>query len=216
MKNEKIAKEGLLIGMAFVPLVYYLIVKDQLPDKIAVHWNHKGEADGFGSPMFILLMPLVIYLVMLVVPKLDPRRSALKDFPDTYYKIRFASMLLLSAIGIFVIVHGLGYNILPTRIITAAAFGLMAFIGNYFGKLRPNWFVGIRTPWTLESDYVWRKTHLLGGRIWVAGGLIAAINAFLIPEKYLVLTVVVAVLVLGLIPVVYSYVLFKQHKESKI
>jgi uncharacterized membrane protein len=215
MKNQKLIKEVWLLLMVLIPVIYYLFVYNRLPAEIPIHWNYKGEIDRYGSPLILLLIGPAMYLLMMILPKLDPRRSALKDFPETYYKIRFASLLLLMAVSMFVLLYAQGYQIPPTRFVAAAAFGIMAFIGNYFGTLRSNWFIGIRNPWTLESDYVWRKTHLMAGRLWVPGGLLAMIGSFVLPEKILPFLLVLAVLVLGIIPTVYSYVIFRQNKQSK-
>lgn len=91
---------------------------------------------------------------------------------------------------------------------------LFAFLGNYMYNIKPNYFVGIRVPWTLNSDYNWKKTHQLGGRIWFIGGILITIISLLIPAVYahIVLTVVLAIMVI--IPIGYSFILFKKEKDN--
>jgi len=85
--------------------------------------------------------------------------------------------------------------------------------GNYFQTIKPNYFIGIRTPWTLESPEVWKKTHRLGGQIWFVGGLVIAVCSMLIPSVYSMKIVIASFLILALIPVIYSYLYFRDNKK---
>jgi uncharacterized membrane protein len=93
---------------------------------------------------------------------------------------------------------------------------LIAGLGNYMTTVKPNYFVGIRTPWTLQSDAVWRKTHQMGGRWMVAGGLLSAVLVFVVPMPYTVGVVVGIILLSTIIPVVYSYIYFRQEKARQL
>ena len=104
------------------------------------------------------------------------------------------------------------------NVILSGVLILFMVLGNYFGKLRPNYFVGIRTPWTLENETVWLKTHRLGGKVWVYGSLIMLIAKFLLPmEPFFIFIFIGFTLIIALIPIVYSYLLYKKmEKEGQI
>jgi uncharacterized membrane protein len=92
---------------------------------------------------------------------------------------------------------------------------LFAMLGNYFQTVRPNYFIGIRTPWTLENEQVWKNTHRLGGRLWIVGGFLIAILAFFINNNHLfsiIFGVIISLIVI--VPVVFSYTEFKKEKNT--
>jgi len=189
----------------------------QLPPTVATHWNVRGEADGFSSRLVaVSIMPLVI-LVMTglfnVLPRLDPRRANYSKFIGTYWLIANAVILFILIGHGMIVATGLGYPVKIGRTMPIGVGLLFIVLGNYLTRVEPNWFIGIRTPWTLSSDTVWRKTHRTGGWLMVLGGIVIAACAFFPPGAFLPLFIA-AVLIMAVIPIVQSYVLWKREQSK--
>jgi uncharacterized membrane protein len=187
----------------------------QLPPTVATHWNVRGEADGFSSRLVaVSIMPLVI-LVMTglfnVLPRLDPRRANYSKFIGTYWLIANAVILFILIGHGMIVATGLGYPVKIGRTMPIGVGLLFIVLGNYLTRVEPNWFIGIRTPWTLSSDTVWRKTHRTGGWLMVLGGAAIAACAFFPPAAFLPLFIA-AVLLMAVIPIVQSYILWKREQ----
>lgn len=190
----------------------------KLPAKIITHWNFYGQADGWGSrdfhSIFFPGLLIVMYALFNFVPNFDPRKERYEEFSKVYLIMR--NLILSALAGIFVAstMVNLGYD-LNMGVVTATIIGLMMiFLGNYFGKLKRNWFVGIKSPWTLSSENVWNKTHRLGGKLFMIWGLGMIIAPWL--NSYLGMGILLGGILVILISVnVYSYLLFKQEKKSK-
>lgn len=145
------------------------------PDEIPVHWGIGGEPDRYGGRFEgLLLAPLIalgMYGLLLVLPKIDPRRAHYERFSDVYALLRTAIVALLAGIHLIMVLWARDVPV-DTGLATPLMIGLLLMVlGNYLGKLRSTWFVGIRTPWTLSSEESWNKTHRLGGKLFVAVGL---------------------------------------------
>ena len=145
------------------------------PERIPVHWNAAGQIDRYGGKVEgLLLLPataLGIYLLMLLMPRIDPGRKNYALFTGSYATIRVAVLTVLA--GIYGVTHLVlrGYAVDMAALMPLGTGGLLVVIGNLMGKIRPNWFVGIRTPWTLSSKEAWIRTHRLGGWLFVVIGL---------------------------------------------
>jgi immunity protein, SdpI family len=186
-----------------------------LAPRIPTHWNMRGVPDGYSPRLFaVLIVPAVIVVVngmFRVLPRIDPRRVNYDKFRDTYWLFANAVCLFLLGIHVLVIANGLGYPVAMSRLLPAAMGLLFIVLGNYLSRVQPTWFVGIRTPWTLSSDAVWRKTHRTGGITFVVAGLVMVGAAFLSPT---VNWIVLGIAVLGavIVPVVQSYVLWRREQ----
>ena len=204
---------GLVI--AALALIVSIWAYPQLPPTIATHWNMRGTADGFsGRATAVLIMPLVIIgLTGLfnVLPKLDPRRANYAKFIDTYWLIANAVILFILIGHGMIVATGLGYPVKIDRFMPIGVGLLFIVLGNFLTRVEPNWFIGIRTPWTLSSDTVWRKTHRTGGWLMVVGGFVLAASVFLPHGAFLPL-LIAAILIVAVIPVVQSYVLWKREQ----
>ena len=204
---------GLVI--AALAVVVSIWAYPQLPPTLATHWNVGGTADGFSSrATAVLIMPLVIIgLTGLfnVLPKLDPRRANYAKFIDTYWLIANAVILFILIGHGMIIATGLGYPVKVDRFMPIGIGLLFIVLGNYLTRVEPNWFIGIRTPWTLSSDTVWRKTHRTGGWLMVVGGFVLAASVFL-PQGAFLPLLIAAILIVAVIPVAQSYVLWKREQ----
>lgn len=157
---------SLILG-AFVLLAWYAYFS--LPETVAVHWNAQGEADGYGSKGFgIILFPaiaLVLYGIFRIVPRIDPRRKNILEFQSTYEQfIMVMEGFFLYVFMLFVAWNsGIAFSFV-TGLIPAFAV-LMYYLGNLLEHAKQNYFIGIRTPWTLANEKVWNETHARTGRL---------------------------------------------------
>ncbi len=191
-------------------------VYSRLPSPMATHWGINGQPNGYSSRVVgAFLMPalaLVLWAFLRGLPIIDPRRANYARFQGTYDLVVNAVITLLAAIHVVVLGTALHWPV--PRIDRMAPLGvgaLMLLLGNVLPRARPNWWFGIRTPWTLSSDTVWTRTHRVGGYFMTAAGAIAICSVFLPPAAGFVVFMV-AVLGASLASVVYSYVVWKEEQ----
>jgi uncharacterized membrane protein len=183
------------------------------PDRVPIHWNLQGEVDGYGSKAFgLLLTPLIaagLYLLLLFIPRIDPGRSNLENSAKAYGAIRIALMVFLTALHIVCVSAALGAKVSMNLFMGLAMGALFIVLGNYMGKLRPNWFAGVRTPWTLSSQLSWTKTHRAAGPVFMAMGVGMLLLGF-VPRGWMLATVLSLdfLAIIGL--VVYSYLVWRR------
>jgi uncharacterized membrane protein len=185
------------------------------PDRAASHWNISGEVDGYMQKAWALfLMPavsLVMFLFFLLLPKIDPLRENIKKFKKYFDRFILLIIIFLFYIYILTILWNIGQRFNMGQLMAPAIGILFFYAGVLVGEAKMNWFVGIRTPWTLSSEKVWDKTHKLGAKLFKISGVIA-IFGFLFPAQAFLLILVPAV-VSALYSVIYSY--FEYRKEKK-
>lgn len=186
------------------------------PARIPVHWGLHGSVDRYGGrPEGLLLPPImaaVVYVLLLLVPLIDPGRANYARFAGAYYAIR-ASILVLFAL-LYGVMHLVirGYAVDVPRAVGLLVGGIFFVLGNLLGKIRPNWFVGVRTPWTLSSKLSWTHTHRAAGWVFIVGGI--AVMAAGVFQTAVAVAVAVAVMGGGLIgTVVYSYLVWRRDPD---
>lgn len=216
MKPTSLSKEILLWVIILIPLVYLAVVWQELPERVPVHFNLKGEADGWAGKTaligIVFLTTAALNLLLLIIPNIDPKRK-LEYMGSKYHQLRFILIIFMAALSVFIIYNAQHQDTFQLNILFILLGGLFVALGNYFQAVRPNYFIGIRTPWTLESEQVWRKTHRLGGILWIAGGLLMILLA-LFPDsgiRQVLFLIVVAIMVV--VPVVYSFVEFRKEQR---
>ncbi len=201
-----------LILLCFIIGIYFY---PRMPDEMASHWNAQGEVDGYTSKaecLFIMpIMFIVLGLVFIIIPRVDPKKENIEKFRKYYDIFIILFFLFMFTIYIQVILWNLGIKIIP-NIIVLIGFGVIFF---YCGILcensKMNWFIGIRTPWTLSSETVWDKTHKIGGKLFKIAGIVSILGIFF--QKYLIFFTIVPISVVAIFTIVYSYVEYK--KETK-
>jgi uncharacterized membrane protein len=204
----------LIIAAAFIASA---VVYSSLPGRIPTHWNLRGEVDDWSGRAWgawmIPVMLVFLWGLMRWLPSIDPRGSNYVKFGGAFEGIMLAVMLFMFGMHALVLREALGYPVAVERVLPVGIGILFVVIGNLLPRARPNWFVGIRTPWTLSSDRVWEKTHRVGGRLFVAGGILMTVAGFF-PGDYLpwVPGVVIAVCALG--AVIYSYLEWRKEKSA--
>lgn len=188
-----------------------------LPEQVPSHWNMAGEVDGYSSRLFhVLFFPsliLFMYIIMSFAPVLDPRPESYKKFINVYEGFRWLMVGFFMLLYVATTLFALGYPLSIGKIVRFAIGLLLAFIGNYFGKVRHNYTFGIKTPWTLASEEVWNKTHRTSGPLWVVTGLLWMLSIF-IPEKLAFSIGMGTLIVVSLYGYIYSYILFQKLKKQ--
>lgn len=210
-------KELPIISIILLPFVYLAIIWNKLPQKVPVHWNIRGEVDRYGEKtemiLIPILLPLLVYLIFLVVPKIDPNNK-LNKMGNKLNSLKFVLTTLMSGLALFLIFSAHHQNFTNPNLIFVFV-GLMYLVfGNYFKTIKANYFIGIRTPWTLESETVWKETHRLAGKLWLAGGLLVIISALFLDDNMNVLTFFIITGIITLVPAVYSYFIFKKENKA--
>jgi uncharacterized membrane protein len=185
-----------------------------LPEQIPTHWNIRGEVDGYGSRWTLFLLPAFMAALLVLfyfLPALSPKSFEVDTFRSTYLYI------MVLVVGLFACMQGvLLYVVSRTvaggpapdigRAFIAGMFLFFGLMGNVLGKVRKNFYIGIRVPWTLASDRVWNDTHRMAARLWVAGGML---GFGLVALGAPLLVAIVLLFAVALVPVIYSFVHYK-------
>ncbi len=217
MGNRKqllIASGVVLIAMVLASLWAWFVLPGDA--RVPIHWNVRGEVDGYGDKAFgLFLAPVVTAAVsglFALLPAIEPRRKHLMQSSKLYTAIWIGLLALMAIVHALIITTATGLMTGPTRLPIAGVGLLFIVLGNYLGKSRSTFFMGIRTPWTLSSELSWRKTHRLGGWLFMALGLAMIVTVFAAPA-------LLAWVVLGgvgatvLVVTVYSYIVWKNDPE---
>ena len=219
MKKNITAADLLVYMIMAIPPIYLALHYHSLPQTIPLHFNFHG-ADGYGdksqSWVFISIITLVsfaMYAFLKNIMSIDPKRPAASS-ASLFHKIAVMMVVFLSILEI-IILKAMQGNMFSLEKLLLPCMGIFfSLLGNLMLNIKPNYFVGIRVPWTLENDDNWRKTHRLAGKLWFAGGIIAAITAILLPYKYAFICFIAIVSVITIIPVIFSYQYFRKHQTS--
>lgn len=197
---------------------FALGVYARLPQRIPSHWNLQGEVDGWmDKPWGPFMQPAIATLMLgllWLLPRIDPRRANVEHFAEDRRLIVNLIILFMAVVQGATFAHALGWPVQVDRVILAAIGLLFVGLGNYLPRIRSNWFMGIRTPWTLDNERVWRATHRVGGRTFVAAGLVMALAA-LLPEPLREWTAGAAIAVAVAVPLVYSYVAYRRDLAGR-
>lgn len=184
---------------------------------VPIHWNAAGEVDGYAGRLVALGFPVLLgaglLAVLTLLPRLEPRRTNLQRSAGAYRAIATTSIGFVVVLHGFVVAVALGASLDATRVLGIAVGMLLVLVGNWMPKVRSNWFVGIRTPWTLSSESTWRRTHRVGGRLFVGGGLLMAITALVAPSVMTIRAIAIGAALLALGTVAYSYVVWRNAAD---
>ncbi|MEZ0542118.1 alpha/beta fold hydrolase [Fibrella arboris] len=211
---EKLSRtsEWLIVFLTLLPLVYLAFIWPALPVEIPTHFDAEGHPNQYNGKtalgIGLLIYSGLMYGLLRILPSIDPNKRLNSA---SYARIRFTLTLFLSGLAILIlyIIQSGKTGSIVSDLIVSAVFLLLAAMGNVMLTVPQNYFVGIKTPWALASKENWRRTHRMAGKLWVFGGLIAfVLSLFLPPAAKSVLTIGVVV-VLAVVPYVYSYQLFK-------
>lgn len=212
----------LIIGgglLSLISLAVGFIAYPHLPDKVPIHWNAAGQIDGWGSAwqgaFMIPLTMLGVYLLLIFLPKIDPKKKSYAQMSKAYTIMCLVIMLFFTILYFGTIGTALGYFEGFPSLVQLGVGALFIILGNYMGKLKHNYFMGIKTPWTLASEEVWYRTHRMAGPFWVIGGLLFMASSFF-QEGIVTKAVIIIVFGIIAIPAVYSYVIYKRLENENI
>ncbi len=216
---NKILNKIIWLVMA-APAIYLALVWNKLPERVAMHFNLSGTPDRYGNKSELLIMVVIImavnigvYFLLSNVYRIDTKRNG-KENKDRLERMAFAVSVFIASLTCYIIYNcmqggGSPFNI---RLIFGSIGLLWCIMGNYMYNIKPNYFAGFRTKWTLNNEENWKKTHLLAGKLWFTGGLFLAIACLFSTEKMAVIIFIFVTLVITIIPGVYSYRLYKKQK----
>lgn len=202
-------------GLIGAMLVFSAVIYSRLPARVPIHWNINGVADDYGTrelaALFVPGLSLGLWLLFQILPKLDPLtitspdRFSYAPFLDTFR--RFLNFILLFMAGLHVTTLGiaLGWPIHIGQVMMIGIGLLFAGLGNEFGRLKRNSFAGIRVPWTLANEEVWRISHRVGGRAFVIVGLVSVLCGLIVPPETGIIVLMILVLGWVVFTMVYSY-----------
>lgn len=183
------------------------------PERIPVHWGVNAQPDRYGGKFEGLLaipfLALGVYLLLILLPRIDPRREHYASFAGAYATLRTAIIALLAGTYLLVILWIQGQPVNISLVVPVLVGMLFIVLGNYMPKTRSNWFVGIRTPWTLSSEETWVKTHRFGGKLFVLIGIMLVAGGIMRPD-WVALALLPVSLAVGALLWVYSYLVWKR------
>lgn len=193
------------------------VVFNRLPATIPTHWNAHGDVNDWSSRVFGAWMsPLLMLAVAIILPnlpKIDPRQANYEKFRPSYDLVVNAVITMLGVLHVAMLGSALGWPISMRRLAPLMMGVLFITLGNVLPRARPNWWFGIRTPWTLSNDRVWERTHRVGGYLFVGAGVVLALLVFL-PWTMALPIIVGCCVAVSATPLVYSYIVWKQETKA--
>jgi len=212
MKKSEIV--ALLLVIVSLLISFYFAPK--LPSSIPSHWNYRGEVDGYMAKSWgIFLIPaflFILFLLFLILPKADPLKANVEKFRKYFDGFIIVLFLFFIAIHLQTILWVLGTKIPPNIIFPIGLGILFYYVGIMLNHSQRNWFIGIKTPWTLSSDEVWDKTHKLGAKLFKICGGVSIIGIFF--KDYAIIFVLVPVIIAAIYLTIYSYIEYKKSLQS--
>ena len=201
-----------------LPIAYLLYIYPALPARVPLHFGPGGKPDAYGEPkdlfavQYLMLgISLGVYLLIRYLPQIDPKQKA-KYSADTFQKMSLGLVLFISAIDLAILFATANGNFNMEKLLFPLMGLFFAFLGNLMNSIKPNYFAGIRTPWTLESEDTWRATHRLAAKLWFWGGVLLTILTLIVKGQAASSVFIYGTIILALVPTVYSFIYFKKHQ----
>jgi len=214
MKKMFIISMGIALVTAIIAGWFLVTTTGDIPH----NWNIHGEVTSYGSPWYIITFPITSILVTLLLyflPRIDPKGENIRKSGPILQIVMLLLAILMFGIQMIIIAAVNGADILQMNTFISLLLGLLfILIGYYMPRIKPNYMVGIRTPWTLHNEDVWKKTHEKSGRWFILSGILYLGGMFLkAPYSILIPTALMLVIMVGI--VIYSYILFKENKKNE-
>ncbi|MCX6793412.1 MAG: SdpI family protein [Candidatus Falkowbacteria bacterium] len=203
---------GISIGVGSYLQVY-------LPNLVPSHWGFNGEVDGYSSrtfgAWFVPALMIGIYLLFLALPYFDPKKEHYANFVEAYHGLKNLMVTFFFVTYILISATGLGFDI-PVGSLMPVGIGLLFIgIGYFIKSVKQNWAIGVRTPWTMESPTVWKRTNELMARLMLLGGVLLTLCAFPIEDIYKATLLIITIVVIAVVPIVYSYFIYRAEQKGK-
>ena len=207
--------EAIILGLVLLSFMVSLYFYPLMPEKMAIHWNVQGQVDGYASKFVgLFILPFLftgIVLLFITIPKIDPLKENIEKFRKYYdgFIILFSAFMVF--IHLYIISWNMGIRISPNMVLPIGLGLLFFYCGILCENAKRNWFIGIRTPWTLSSEKVWERTHKIGGKLFKVCGLISI--AGLLYPSHAAYFILIPVLFTASFLIVFSY--FEYQKEIR-
>lgn len=206
-------KEILPILIILISLAGGIYLLPSLPAQVPSHWNVSGQVDGWVSKNFAVFffpaLTLVVYLLMSFFPLMDPRRKNIEKFAGIYFGFKLVLTAFLTGLYALTLWAGLGHEINVGRWVVWGIAVMFLYLGLVMPKLKHNYTIGIRFPWTLHSEVVWEKTHKFGGKLFIALAVLLAV-AGVWPGIYSFLALIIGIFLVLAILLLYSYLEYRK------
>ena len=204
--NNNFKKELPILIVVLLPVLFVVLTNSKFSNVTEINWIQPKQISIWTMLSIFLGVNFFIYGLLLFVQRIDPKKKNYETFKSSFYKIRFIISLFMTVITGLFIASNIAIVIDELKILRISTFVLLAVIGNYVYSVKPNWFIGFRTPWTLDNETVWRKTHQFGAKIMVGFSIIGLIVSF-IPQKEGIGLIVFfsIIMIMVIIPIIYSY-----------
>jgi len=211
----KVSGNVIMLTCIVLMLVIALVLYPSLPEELPRQWGFDGQVnstwDKFYAVLFAPFVSVLLWVFTYVMPRIDPRRESYEKFSGFYMRFRVALVVFFLGMQIITLTQ---YNNPDAviRLIIFAVAAILTLLGNEMGRIRPTWFFGIRTPWTLSDERVWKKTHRVGGRWFVGLGILNMVAAilFLVPVMAIGFFFIISSVAVSLGLTVYSYILYRR------
>ena len=215
----KIAVSHLIIALVLlaIPFGYAAYVYSSLPATIPIHFNYKGEADGFGGKDSIFLGPgilgavgLFTFFLLSNIRNFDPKRVKEEEDDGMFKKFALLMVAFLSLLGLVIVIAATKPDVNVTKLILPSIGLFFAVMGWLMPKIHQNYFAGFKLPWTLENVDNWNATHQVAGKVWFYGGLFQVIATSTLSSKLAFICFITTTVLMVIIPTVFSYRMFKR------
>jgi uncharacterized membrane protein len=210
--------EWFSLSLLVLSLIFAVYFYQNFPASVPTHWGINGEANGYSGPLgaaFILpAIMIILYLVFLFMPYIDPKKDQYAAFASVYHNFKDLIIAFLFIVYFLTGMNGLGYRVDIGFYMPIMVGVLFIFIGLLMRQVKSNWFMGVRTPWTMSSETVWEKTNKLSSWVFAISGLFIAATVFVAAQaKTILFILAIAFMVLAL--PIYSYILYSREKNKK-
>lgn len=220
IKIKNIVQPVIVLGILAIPFIYLSRIYPSLPSLVPKHFNGEGLPDAYTAKHNLWKILAItstiavgIYLLLTNITRIDPKKKASLS-RNSFRMISIALVILMAALNGIMIAASRDGHFPFSRLLPAILGLFIAFLGNRMLSIRPNYFVGIRTPWALEHEDNWKATHRLGGKVFFSGGILIVIITFLLAPAFVESALFVLMATMALIPVVYSYYYFRKHSGN--
>lgn len=210
--------EWFSLGMIIISVFLGVYFFQHFPDRVPSHWNINGEVDGysrkFWGAFMVPLMMLGMYFLFIIMPYLDPKKDQYVNFAGVYHKFKDLIITFLFILFSLTGLNGLGYKIDIGFYVPLMVGMMFIILGALLKNVKMNWFLGIRTPWTMSSENVWNKTHELSSSVLMISGFLMAATV-LVSVKYKIALFILAIALIVFALPIYSYILYSKEKKAK-
>ena len=214
MKTKNI--QILIIGLILVSFLIGAYLYPYMPEKMASHWDANGSVDGYMPKLWgLFLLPVIsaiLFLVYMLIPKIDPLKGNIEKFRGHFDVFILLFFVFLFYVHMLTMLWNLSYRFNIIQLLAPALGMIIYYAGVMTENAKQNWFIGVRTPWTLSSEVVWDKTNKLAGKLFKVAGVLAAMG--LIFPIYAIFLILVPVILAAVYPIIYSYQKYQQEIKA--